>query len=305
MKLLITGATGLVGGELVRICREEAIPVNYLTTRREKIENTENYQGFYWNPDSGEIDPACFEGVTAIINLAGASVAKRWTKAHKEKILNSRIRSLKTLYAGLEEAKTAKIETLVSASAIGIYPGSLTEYYTEDTNAKEAGFLGQVVEQWEGEILEFEKLDIRPVVVRIGLVLSEQGGALPQMVKPVKNYVGAALGSGEQWQSWIHLEDLARLFLFLTEKKLNGIFNGVAPNPVTNKRLTREIAKVFERPLFLPNIPEFMMRLILGEMATILFSSHRVSCQKAEKHGFDFQFQNICSALQDLHKRWQ
>ncbi|MBT8322222.1 MAG: DUF1731 domain-containing protein, partial [Eudoraea sp.] len=110
---------------------------------------------------------------------------------------------------------------------------------------------------------------------------------------------------GEQWQSWIHLEDLARLFLFLTEKKLNGIFNGVAPNPVTNKRLTREIAKVFERPLFLPNIPEFIMRLILGEMATILFSSHRVSCQKAEKHGFNFQFQNICSALQDLHKRWQ
>ena len=295
----------MVGGELARICRENGIPVNYLTTRKDKIENSENFKGFYWNPNSGEIDSACFEGVTAIINLAGASVAKRWTKSHKENILNSRIRSLKTLYAGLERAKTDKIESLVSASAIGIYPSSFTEYYTEDSNAKETGFLGQVVEQWEGAILEFEKLGIPPAVVRIGVVLSEKGGALPQMVKPVNNYVGAALGSGEQWQSWIHVQDLAELFLFLANKKRKGIFNGVAPNPVTNKKLTREIAKVFERPLFLPNIPEFIMHLILGEMATILFSSQRVSSQKVEKHGFVFRFQNICSALEDLYQKWQ
>lgn len=300
MKLLITGATGLVGGELVRICQEEGIPVHYLTTRREKIAHNETYKGFYWNPNTGEIDSACFEGVTAIINLAGASVAKRWTKTQQENILNSRIRSLKTLYSGLESAKDAKISALVSASAIGIYPSSLTEYYTEDAKEKEAGFLGQVVDQWEKAIFEFDGLGLRPAVVRIGLVLSEKGGALPQIAKPVKNYVGAALGTGEQWQSWIHVEDLARLFLFLAEKELNGVYNGVAPNPVTNKRLTREIAKVLKRPMFLPNVPAFAIKLFMGEMATILFASHRVSSHKVEKHGFNFRFQNICSTLEDL-----
>ena len=131
-------------------------------------------------------------------------------------------------------------------------------------------------------------------------MLSEKGGALPQIAKPVKNYVGAALGTGEQWQSWIHVEDLARLFLFLAEKELNGIYNGVAPNPVTNKRLTREIAKVLKRPMFLPNVPAFAIKLFMGEMATILFASHRVSSHKVEKHGFNFRFQNICSTLEDL-----
>lgn len=304
MKLLITGATGLVGGELVRICRDKGIPVHYLTTRREKIEQAEDYRGFYWDPYTGQIDTACFDGVTTVINLAGASVAKRWTKAHKKEILNSRVHSLRTLYSGMEKSGTQEIKTFVSASAIGIYPSSLTEYYTEDSTERDNGFLGDVVAQWEKEILRFEALSLKPAVVRIGLVLSEKGGALPQIVKPIRNYVGAALGSGEQWQSWIHVEDLARLFLFLAKKGHEGYFNGVAPNPITNKRLTREIAKVFKKPLFLPNIPAFVMKIILGEMSTILFASHRVSSQKVEKLGFNFKFQNICTALGDLEQNW-
>ena len=305
MKLLITGATGLVGGELVRICREKGIPVHYLTTRREKIENTEHYKGFYWNPSSGEIDTACFDGVTSVINLAGASVAERWTKAYKKKILNSRVQSLKTLYSGIEKSTAHEISSFVSASAIGIYPSSLTEYYTEASTARDSSFLGNVVIQWEDEIQKFEALGLKPAIVRIGLVLSEKGGALPQMVTPIKNYVGAALGSGEQWQSWIHVSDLARMFLFLTKNEYHGLFNGVAPNPITNKRLTREIAKVFGRPLLLPNVPEFVMKVILGEMSTLLFSSQRVSSRKIEKTGFNFHFQNICKALEDLRKKWQ
>ena len=161
-----------------------------------------------------------------------------------------------------------------------------------------------MVIQWEDEIQKFEALGFKPVIVRIGLVLSEKGGALPQIATPVKNYVGAALGSGEQWQSWIHVKDLARMFLFLAKKEYHGLFNGVAPNPITNKRLTKEIAKVFGKPLFLPNIPEFVMKVILGEMSTLLFASQRVSSRKIEKIGFNFHFQNICTALEDLRKKW-
>ena len=193
---------------------------------------------------------------------------------------------------------------MISASAIGIYPSSLTEYYTENTEVSDTGFLGQVVNSWEKEARKFKTLGMQTALLRIGLVLSEQGGALPQIVKPIKNYVGAALGSGEQWQSWIHIEDLAQMFLFIAQKELDGVFNAVAPNPVTNKRLTKEAAKVFKRPLWLPNVPQIVMNLILGEMATILFASQRVSSQKIEKYGFNFQYQNICRALEDLYQKW-
>lgn len=300
MKLLITGATGLVGEELVRICKAEQIPVHYLSTRKDKILQEEGFRGFYWNPTTGEIDLSCFEGVTAIINLAGASVAKRWSKKYRQAILESRVNSLKTLRQGLEKTKDHQVTALISASAIGIYPDSLTEYYTEQSEARNSGFLGQVVGRWEEEILAFESLGLQTARVRIGLVLSERGGALPQIVKPVNSYIGAAMGSGEQWQSWIHLEDLARLFLFLVGKELSGTFNAVAPNPVTNKKLTREVAKVLKKPLILPNIPKFAMYMVFGEMASLLFASQRVSSKKIEKYGFNFQYQNICRALEDL-----
>ena len=304
MKLLITGATGLVGGELLRICKKDGIAVNYLTTRKNKIRNEADLRGFYWNPKAGDIDFSCFEGVTTIINLAGASVAKKWTKSYKEEIRASRVDSLKTLFQGLEKTRNNQVTSLVSASAIGIYPSSLTEYYTEATEAQDSGFLGQVVASWEEEALKFESLGLKTAVVRIGLVLSSQGGALPQIVKPIKNYAGAAMGTGEQWQSWIHIKDLAGILMFLGSEGHSGVFNAVAPNPVTNKRLTREVAKLFKKPLWLPNIPQFVMKLFFGEMATILFASQRVSSQKIEKYGYNFRYQNICRALENLHQNW-
>jgi uncharacterized protein (TIGR01777 family) len=305
MKLLITGATGLVGGELLRICKEDGIPVHYLTTGKDKIRNEADLQGFYWNPKTGNIDLSCFDGVTTIINLAGASVAKKWTKSYKEEIAASRVDSLKTLFWGLENSTNNEVTSLISASATGIYPNSATEFYTEDMEVQDSGFLGQVVASWEEEALKFESLGLNAAVVRIGLVLSSKGGALPQIVKPIKNYVGAAMGSGEQWQSWIHIEDLAGIFMFLASKGHGGVFNAVAPNPITNKRLTKEVAKVFKKPLWLPNIPQFVMKLLFGEMSTILFASQRVSSQKLEKYGYNFQYQNICRTLEDLYQKWE
>ena len=137
--------------------------------------------------------------------------------------------------------------------------------------------------------------------VRIGLVMSKNGGALPEIAKPVKYYVGAAFGSGEQWQSWIHISDLAGIFLHIADFGLEGTFNGVAPNPVTNAKLVNEIAKTLKKPLFLPNIPKFIMHIILGDMAYILFASQRVRSKKIEEEGYIFQYSNICMALAALY----
>lgn len=301
MRILITGATGLIGQEIVQQCRKKDIAVNYLTTRKSKLKSEPGYQGFLWNPDKGEIDKKCFEGVTAIINLAGASISKRWTPSYKKEILNSRVNSIKTLHNGLRNVNTRQITSFVSASAIGIYPNSLSNFYTEDNDGVDDSFLGEVVESWENALVPLEKYEFGLAKIRIGLVLSSQGGALPELARPVKYFVGAALGNGQQWQSWIHISDLARIFLFVIEHRLEGVFNGVGPNPVTNAKLVKEIAKVLNKPLFLPNVPKFVLRTLLGEMSYILFASQRVSSKKLEKTGFDFRYQNVCRALETIY----
>ena len=302
MKVLITGATGLVGRELVSQCHEKGYVVNYLTTSRNKIISETNYQGFYWNPDTLEIDEKCLQDVSIVINLAGASISERWTEDYKKVILNSRINSLELLKSTLQKAKHA-ITTLISASAIGVYPDSLSNYYTEEHGEIDDSFLGEVVEAWENKVDEFETLGLKIAKVRIGLVMAKDGGALPEMSKPVKYYVGAAFGSGEQWQSWIHISDLAGIFLHIANFELEGVYNGVAPNPITNTKLIKEIAKTLDKPLFLPNIPKFVMHSILGDMSYILFASQRVSSKKIEEEGYLFQYSNICKALAAIYDR--
>lgn len=301
MKVLITGATGLVGGELVSQCLERGYSINYLTTSKNKIISEPGYKGYFWNPDTGEIDDDCLNGVSIIINLAGSSISKRWTPAYKKIILSSRINSLELLKKTLQSSKTHAVTSIISASAIGVYPDSLSNYYTEEENRVDHSFLGEVVEKWERKVDEFKSLGIAVSKVRIGLVMSTDGGALPQMAKPVDYYVGAAFGSGEQWQSWIHISDLAGIFLHIASFRLEGTFNGVAPNPITNNKLVREIAKALKKPLFLPNIPKFIMYAVLGDMAYILFASQRVSSKKIEDEGYIFQYSNICQTLAALY----
>lgn len=303
MRVLITGATGLVGTAIVKELHKKNINVNYLTTTKSKIVKEDNYRGFYWNPSEGELDSNCFQDVSAIINLAGASISKRWTTTYKAKVLDSRIDSLKTLREAIKRYGGDKINSFVSASAIGIYPNSISSFYTEEEKQKDDSFLGDVVEAWEEEIETFNKFNFNVAKIRIGLVLSKEGGALPQMAKPVKNYVGAAFGSGEQWQSWIHLKDLARMFVFAITEQLEGVYNGVAPNPVTNNKLTKELGKVLDKPIILPNVPEFVMKAILGEMSYILFASQRVSSKHIETEGFKFDYTTVCLALEDIFSK--
>lgn len=301
MRVLITGATGLVGQAITKVLHSKGIPVNYLTTSKDKISSSEDFQGFYWNPSKGEIDLDCFREVQAIINLAGTNIAKRWTPLHKKKVLSSRLNSLKTLRKGLEKVGASEVECLVSASAIGIYPDSLSKFYDEHETEIADGFLGDVVQKWEAGANTFKALGIVVAKVRIGVVLSTEGGALPKMAIPVRNFVGAPLGSGDQWQSWIHIEDLAQMFVFIVENNLKGTFNGVAPNPVTNSKMTKEMARVLDRPLWLPHVPKFVLRALLGKMSQLLLASQRVSSKKIEKAGFAFQYCNICTALENLY----
>ncbi|MEL7269985.1 MAG: TIGR01777 family oxidoreductase [Bacteroidota bacterium] len=301
MKVLITGATGLVGQAIVSVLHEEGMQVNYLTTRKNQIRKEEDYQGYLWNPAKGEIDLDCFDGVKAIINLAGASIAEKWTSAHKRAVVRSRVDSLNTLRKGLEQIKNTQIESFVSASAIGIYPSSLTDYYEESHSGIDDSFLGEVVEVWEKAAKDFSTFSFPVALIRIGIVLSTEGGALPKMDAPIRNYAGAPIGSGEQWQSWIHIDDLARMFVFTLKNQLSGIYNGVGPNPVTNSKMTKTIAKSLKKPLLLPNVPAAALKLFLGEMAYIVLASQRVSSKKMEDEGFVFEYSNLDCALEALY----
>lgn len=299
MKVLITGATGLVGEEITKLLLKNGVKVNYLTTSKSKIQHQPNYQGFYWNPTEGIIDESCLIGVTAIINLAGASIAERWTLSYKEEIVESRTNAIHLLYNVLKNNPN-QVAYFVSASAIGVYPDDLHKEYTEDFVHFNDRFLTNVVVKWEEAASSIERLDIPVGKIRVGLVLSDKGGALPKMVKPMKMGMGAAFGSGKQWQSWIHVADLASLFFFAVQHQLSGVFNGVAPNPVTNAVMTKQISQTLDIPLFLPNIPKFVLKLILGEMHTVLFESQKVSSKKIEAAGFEFQFRTLEAALKNL-----
>ena len=301
-KVLITGATGLIGKKIVEKLHDDGIPVHYLTTSKHKISNDDLYKGFYWNPSSGEIDVACFEGATTIVNLAGASIAKKWTASYKEMIINSRVDSIKLLFNTIKE-NNFKIDHFISASAVGYYPDSLTQYYDESFISEDDSFIVDVVKRWEEAADNISTLGITVAKVRIGLVLSRDGGALPKLMKPIQYFVGSALGSGKQWQPWIHISDLANMFIYIMKYQLEGVYNGVAPNAISNASLTKAIGKALGRPIWLPNVPTFMLKLMLGEMSQIVLIGHRISSKKIEDKGFDFEFHTLQQALEDLLPR--
>lgn len=296
MNILITGATGLVGNAILEICKSKGYKVHYLTTNKEKIKNNKGVKGFYWNLKTEEIDANCLDGVEAIINLAGASVSKKWTTSYKNEIENSRIDTVRLLNKLLSEQKHS-VKYFSSASAIGIYPSSLIIEYDEKDKEISNSFLGNVVYKWEKEVDKISSLNILVSKLRIGIVLSNKGGALPAMVKPIKLGFGAALGSGKQYQSWIHVEDLAHMFLYVLENKLSGTYNAVASNVVTNSELTKAISRHLRNPIWLPNIPSFVMKLFLGEMSALVLESQYLKNDKILNTGFTYKYDSLEKAL--------
>ncbi len=300
MKILITGATGLIGSEITKQLLEQKIPVHYLTTSSTKIKSNPMLMGFLWNPAKTEIDLRAFEGVTHIINLAGVTIAAPWTKAYKHEILESRISSIQTLKKGIESLSSHTISHFVGASAIGVYPNHLERLYTVhdqiDLDVSDS-FLRQTVVAWESANLEMKELSIPVAQLRVGLVMDDKKGALAEFVKPIKMFVGASFGSGKQWQSWVHITDIAAMFIFLCQQHCEGIFNGVAPNPITQKELVVQLAKQLKKPLWLPNIPQFLMKLVLGQMSDLLFESQKVAANSMISQGYVFKYEGIEAAL--------
>tara|TARA_B100000497_G_scaffold97034_1_gene109097 strand:- start:2722 stop:3630 length:909 start_codon:yes stop_codon:yes gene_type:complete len=297
--ILITGSTGLVGKALVKMCLSQGYIVHYLTTQKSKIILTENCKGFFWNPQLDLIDIGCFEGVEVVINLAGSSIAQRWTSSAKSSILSSRKQALELLYSIIKVNKF-HIKHIISASAIGIYPDSKTRYYNEDFNGNDTSFLRTVVRSWEAVLKSFKSLGIKTTILRIGIVLDKHQGALPKISGPIKAYIGSALGSGEQWQSWIHIDDLVRMFMYVLDLKLYGVYNAVAPNPVQQMDFVKSVASIFNRPLIFPKVPEFLLRFVLGEMSALALESQRVCAKKIQDQGFEFNFHELGAALDDL-----
>lgn len=301
MRILVTGATGLIGKQLVQRLLDGGHEVNYLTTNKSnKVGVFANAKGYYWNPYKGEIEQAAFDEVSAIIHLAGSNISESWSAKGKAKILDSRIIPSAFIYQTLSVIEHS-VKQIVCSSAVGLYANS-HKWQSEEQFFKADNFLGNVVSQWEQENLKFEQLGITVSLVRIGLVLSKEGGALPQIAKMVNCYMGSVLGNGKQFYSWIHIEDLVNVFLFLVDNKQEGAFNAVAPTPETNKSFTIRLAKVLHKRIILPAVPSWVLRIAIGEKAILVVEGQRVSCAKLEKAGYQFKFSELNQALKDIYE---
>ena len=298
MRILISGASGLVGQSLIPILQQNGNQIVVLTTQKNSTAFPKKVSVHYWNPEQGIFDPDILNDVDAIISLAGAKIAQRWTTAAKKSILESRILGTRLLVEALKSNKNHNVNHLISASAIGIYPSSKTAMYNENEISLSTNFLGEVVQAWEAEVDQAFGFVKNISKIRIGLVLAKNGGALLPLAIPTSFGLGAWFGRGDQWQSWIHIQDLVRLFVFALKKP--GCYNGTAPHPVTQKDLVKAIAKTYHMPQWLPGIPTFFMKIVIGEMASVLVDSIRVSCEAAQKQGFTFRFPTITTALHDL-----
>jgi uncharacterized protein len=298
-KILITGASGLVGSRLTDLLLQKGYQVSHLG----RSKKSGPVPSFVWDVDQGVMDQQALEGVDTIIHLAGAGVAdKRWTVSRKKEILESRTKSSFLLYNTLANANHT-VKAVISASAIGYYGFGFGEQIFNEESNSGTDYLAQVTKQWEESVDKISSLNLRLVKLRIGIVLSEKGGALVEMAKPIRLGAGAALGTGKQYLSWIHLDDLCEMFIKAVEDEtMQGAYNAVSGDWVTNLELTKLIAKVLNKPLLLPNVPGFIMKIIVGEMAVIVVNGSKVSADKIKKAGFLFRYSNLEQALENSLK---
>ena len=298
-KVLITGGSGLIGTALSARLVRDGYEVVHLSRKRPK---DSPYKTFLWNIDDNFMEEGALDGVGTIIHLAGANIAdKRWTARRKKELADSRIDSARLIRDKLSSV-SHEVETFISASAIGIYGYDTGDaWITEDHAAHPHDFLAVLTRQWEEAADAFKEMNIRVVKLRIGLVLSRHGGLLKKLLLPAKLGLSSAFGTGRQFMSWIHIDDLTAMFAkAIADPQMSGAYNAAAPQPVTNREFLKTLAKALHRPYFMPAIPRAVLKLMLGEMADAVAGGNRVSCQKITEAGFQFRFENLETALADL-----
>lgn len=299
MNYLATGATGFIGSKLVNALLAAGDRVNYLGRSRSK--SLDSRAAFHcWN--AGEKPPLnSVPRIDAVVHLAGEPIAQRWTAEAKKRIYESRVIGTRDLVSAIGELKH-KPATLVSASAIGYYGNRGDEILSEQSKPG-SGFLADLCMQWEQEARKAQEFGLRVVSIRIAMVLGQNGGALQKMLTPFRLGLGGKLGSGSQWMSWVHIDDLIKLFIFAAENDaVEGALNGASSGPVTNAEFTKTLAGVLHRPA--PwTVPQFVLKTAFGEMAEVLLDSARVVPNAAEQAGFRFEYADLRKALEECVQR--
>lgn len=295
MKVIITGGTGLIGRELTKVLQQNGHEVSYYSRSARELPGIKVYQ---WDPLNGSIDEQGIYQNDALIHLAGENIADgRWSESRKKQIIESRTKSCQLLGDAL--SKSDKTKHAIFASAIGYYGDRGSEVVDEDSPPGN-GFLAETTQAWE-EASKEAGIHTRTAIVRIGVVFDNEEGALPKMAMPVKMFAGAVVGSGKQYVPWIHIQDIAGIIAHLLEnEQLTGIFNGVAPESADMKKVTEQIGKTLNRPVFLPNVPGFVLKTLLGEMSQLVLTGANVSADKIQQSGYKFRFGSLDNALNDL-----
>jgi uncharacterized protein len=295
-KILITGGTGFLGQHLSNIFRKNNFEVSILSRHPDSNKNE-----FLWDVEKRILDEGAFENVDTIIHLAGANIGtRRWTAKRKKEILDSRVKSAELLFEKLKSGNHS-VKTFISPSAVGYYGDRGGEWLDENQPAGK-DFLADVCRQWEEAVLKIQSLNIRVVILRMGILLDKDEGALPVMAMPVKFFVGAPVGSGNQYISWIHIDDICNLYLkAVRDENMTGIYNAVATKPVTNREFTKTLAKTMHRPFWNIPVPAFLLKIFLGEKADMVTGGQRVLNEKIMNAGFQLQYPELAAALKNVY----
>jgi len=299
-KIIITGATGLIGRELCRKLYEGGDEVTVFTRDIQKGKEILPYLNNFveWDYNKPDLWKNELDGKDATIHLAGANVlGKRWTKDYKRTIMRSRKLATKNLVDSIG-ITTNRPKIFISSSAVGYYRENGNEVINEESPSG-ADFLAMVCRSWEYEAMQAEKLGIRRVTIRTGIVLSSKEGALKKMLLPFRLFAGGSIGTGDQWFPWIHIEDIVNAYLFALNNEISGVLNGTSPNPVTMREFAKTLGKVLHRPSFF-TVPEFLLKLAVGEGAQSILSSLRVIPQKLIENSFQFRYEYLEPALTSL-----
>jgi uncharacterized protein (TIGR01777 family) len=301
-KVLITGGTGLIGKRLTTLLINKGYEVAFLTRKKINIPSVQVYE---WDVKNNYIEAGALQGTDYLIHLAGANVAEgRWTEERKKEIFSSRTDSIKLIAQKLKELNITP-GSFVSASGSSYYGEDTGDIQHTEVSPPGKDFLSEVTVQWEKAAQSIADLNVRTVILRTGVVLSMDGGAVPEMARPAKLGFGAPLGSGKQWISWIHIDDICRMYIESMENdSWNGVYNAVAFPPATNADFTKQLTKALKKPQWLPNVPSFALRLAFGEMANVVLGSNYIINQRIkEETDFKYEFPDLLEALKDVLRK--